>query len=90
MPLNDSFKERGLCRFADPEMWWPNGTTGEEAEKITEAKRICGMCPVRVECLTYAVERRQYFGIWGGTTEEERKDRRRRSRVDRRQDALVA
>lgn len=79
MPLNDKFKERGLCRYAeDPELWWPNGTTGTEEEKITEAKRICSNCPVMTECLTFAIEQRQYFGIWGGTTEEERRDVRRR------------
>lgn len=81
MPLNDGFKERGLCRYApDPEIWWPNGTTGDEELKITEAKQVCDICPVKLECLLYAVEERQYFGIWGGTTEEERKEGRRAHR----------
>ena len=78
--LKDGFKERGLCRYADPEMWWPNGTTGPEADKIAEAKRICDMCPVKMDCLTYAVETRQFFGIWGGLTEDERKEDRRTAR----------
>ena len=96
MPLRDGFKERGLCRFGDPEIFWPNGTTGEEAEKIIEAKRICGMCPVQLECLAYAVDHRQYFGIWGGTTEEERREDRREARkimaqqVDRVPEVAVA
>jgi WhiB family redox-sensing transcriptional regulator len=100
MSLTDGFKERGLCdstRYpVDPEIWWPNGTTGPEADKIEQAKTICSVCPVRAECLTWAIKNRQYFGIWGGMTEEERKEDRRRARrimgeqVDRQPEVAVA
>lgn len=84
MPLTDGFKKRGLCdstRYpVDPELWWPNGTTGDEELKITQAKAICSNCPVKRECLDWAVDNRQYFGIWGGVTEEERKEDRREAR----------
>jgi WhiB family redox-sensing transcriptional regulator len=42
------------------------------------AKRICIGCPVRQECLDYALVSNQRFGIWGGLTEEERRPVRRR------------
>lgn len=94
MPLNDGFKERGLCNTIrhpeiDPETFWPNGVTGPEEVKILKAKRICRQCPVMLECHLYAVAERQYWGIWGGTTEEERREDRRETkrilaeRVDR-------
>ena len=96
MPLRDGFKERGECRNYDPELWWPNGATGDEAIKAELAKSICQQCPVKLDCLSYAIEHRQFFGIWGATTEEERRNDRREARrimserVDRLAQAGVA
>lgn len=42
-----------------------------------DAKRVCRHCPVRNECLTFALTH-NHSGIWGGTTDRERADRRRR------------
>lgn len=42
------------------------------------AKEVCGECPVKVDCLDYALETNQDSGIWGGTSEEERRTLRRR------------
>lgn len=49
---------------------------GEEPplEDVLEAKAVCAICPVRVECLVYAVETNQTHGIWGGLTASERTD----------------
>jgi WhiB family redox-sensing transcriptional regulator len=83
-------------QLVDPELWWPNGATGIEAEKAEEARSICNRCPVKAECLTYAIERKQYWGVWGGTTEEERREDRRAARrilarqVDRQEPVRVA
>jgi len=44
------------------------------------AKAICKKCPVREECLEYAVERKERFGIWGGKSERERRAIRRERR----------
>jgi len=38
----------------------------EEPREIDEAKAICGACPLRVECLEGALERREPWGVWGG------------------------
>jgi WhiB family redox-sensing transcriptional regulator len=52
------------------------GLTPEES--ITAAKRLCGECPLKVECLRVALETKRNVGIWGGLTPEERKALRKR------------
>jgi len=47
---------------------------------IEWAKTICGACPVQPECLDFALKTRQEFGIWGGTTEDERRMLARQAR----------
>ncbi len=42
-----------------------------------EAKRICGMCPIRTACLEYALDNDERFGVWGGLSEKERLEIRR-------------
>ncbi len=43
-----------------------------------DARRICGMCPVRDECLEHALSdpEPEYFGMWGGATPQERQEMR--------------
>jgi WhiB family redox-sensing transcriptional regulator len=48
-------------------------TTEERHDRESAAKRICGDCPVRRECLDYAMRVREPFGIWGGLNETERR-----------------
>lgn len=57
----------GLCAQTDPELFYP-----EKGESNKEAKRICMGCPVRRQCLEYALAVREPFGVWGGTSERER------------------
>ncbi|MEO5723509.1 MAG: WhiB family transcriptional regulator, partial [Ilumatobacteraceae bacterium] len=52
-------------------------TTGSALEQIARAKQVCSECPVSVGCLEYALETNQDSGIWGGTSEEERRVLRR-------------
>ena len=74
-----SWRRRAACRGEDPELFFPVGTTGPAAlAQIAEAKKICARCPVRRECLEFAVARKQEYGIWGGLTEGERSLLRRR------------
>ena len=48
---------------------------------LSEARRVCAECPVRAECLEWAIERGERYGVWGGLTAVERaKERRRRRR----------
>jgi WhiB family redox-sensing transcriptional regulator len=45
--------------------------------QIARAKEVCAQCPVHRDCLEYALETNQDSGIWGGTSEEERRVLRR-------------
>lgn len=61
-----------LCAQTDPEAFFP-----EKGGSTREAKRICDSCEVRSECLGYALENDERFGIWGGLSERERRKLRR-------------
>lgn len=63
------------CLDADPEAFFP-----EKGGSTREAKRICAACPVREECLDYALANDERFGIWGGLSERERRRTKRFAR----------
>ena len=73
-----TWRRHAICRDTDPDLFFPVGTTGYALVQIDRAKQVCTECPVRVECLDYALETNQDSGIWGGTSEEERRTLRRR------------
>jgi WhiB family redox-sensing transcriptional regulator len=62
---------RGACRREDPELFFPLSASGPSQVQISAAKAVCARCPVRANCLSYALIT-QPDGIWGGTTTEER------------------
>lgn len=59
----------------DPDLWFPEHG---EHEREQEALRICASCPVRAACLAYVLSRPPQPGIWGGTTEDQRAEERKR------------
>ena len=66
------------CATMDPELYFPERGGGQEQEtKI--AKRICNTCQYKVACLEWAVDHDE-VGIWGGTSEKERRAFRRQKR----------
>jgi WhiB family redox-sensing transcriptional regulator len=58
------------------ELFYPAGSTGRAIDRTGKAKAVCASCPVRTQCLEYALETGQE-GIWGGKTEDERRSLRR-------------
>lgn len=72
-----SWRGHAICRDTDPELFFPVGTTGYALLQIARAKEVCTQCPVRGDCLQYALETNQDSGIWGGTSEDERRILRR-------------
>jgi WhiB family transcriptional regulator, redox-sensing transcriptional regulator len=62
------WQDQALCAQTDPEAFFP-----EKGGSTREAKRVCRSCEVRAECLEYALENDERFGIWGGLSERERR-----------------
>ncbi len=71
------WRSEALCRDTDPELFFPIGTTGAALLQIEQARSVCRQCPVQAECLDFALTTNQDSGIWGGTSEEERRGLRR-------------
>jgi WhiB family redox-sensing transcriptional regulator len=62
------------CRDYDPAAFFEPDEEGESSlETSTAAKRICERCVVRDDCLNYALDAGERFGVWGGLTARERK-----------------
>lgn len=72
---DDNWRQSGACRGLDPDLFYP-----ERGADPKPTQRICADCGVREECLDYAMERRE-IGIWGGTSERERRRIKRRQRL---------
>ncbi|HUJ67382.1 MAG TPA: WhiB family transcriptional regulator [Acidimicrobiales bacterium] len=71
----------GACRSVPLETMFPSDSHG-----VTLARRVCRTCPVRHQCLEYALMNRIEDGIWGGMSTE----RRRRLAKDRRTVSTVS
>lgn len=68
-----AWRHRSACRDSNPDLFFPIGSTGAAIEQIEAAKAVCSSCPAHVECLEFALATNQEAGVWGGTTEEDRR-----------------
>jgi len=62
--LNEQAEDAGSdipCQESDAELWF-----AESPADVEFAKTLCGACPVRIECLTGALNRAEPWGVWGG------------------------
>ena len=66
------WQAKARCLEVDPEIFFP-----ERGGSSKAARAVCINCEVRIECLKYALANREQFGIWGGTSERERRKLRR-------------
>lgn len=73
----DAWRSLAACRDTDPDLFFPVGTTGPAIEQINNAKAVCADCEVRQPCLEFALTTNQDSGVWGGTSEEERRKLRK-------------
>ena len=73
----DDWRDVALCRDTDPDLFFPVGTTGPAIEQIENAKAVCRQCEAQAPCLEYALATNQDSGVWGGTSEEERRQLRK-------------
>ena len=69
----EDWRDRASCRDTSPELFFPIGTTGLALDQIDAAKQVCEECPVAGQCLEFALATNQEAGVWGGTTEDERR-----------------
>lgn len=63
-----SWQLRAACRTSDAELFF-----AVDAESVGAALAVCDACEVRAPCLALAMVNREHFGVWGGTTETERR-----------------
>jgi WhiB family redox-sensing transcriptional regulator len=68
----EDWRDRASCATADPEEFFQ-----EKGGSTKTAKKVCMECPVRTECLEYALEHDIRFGVWGAKSERERRALRR-------------
>jgi WhiB family transcriptional regulator, redox-sensing transcriptional regulator len=62
------WREQAVCRGTALNLFYP-----ERGESAGPARQVCAACPVRQQCLEYALTNRITSGIWGGLTERERR-----------------
>ncbi len=75
-PLDRSWQPVALCRGNHSHLFFPPSTAerkDERERREARAKSICSVCPVKAQCVEYAMEIREPYGIWGGLTESERR-----------------
>jgi WhiB family redox-sensing transcriptional regulator len=69
---------RAACSTADPDLFFPISPSGPGAGKGARAKAICARCEIQQACLDHALNAGPVQGVWGGTSEEERRPLLRR------------
>ena len=82
IPVNEepqSWQQFANCLGVDPDLFFP-----ERGASTREAKEVCRGCVVRGDCLEFALENSEKFGIWGGMSERERRRLRRERALARR------
>lgn len=81
--LGDDWPEQAACRGDGTDRHWPVGEEDSEGyqRQAGEALDVCAWCPVRAECLRYALSAGEDEGIWGGTTPAERRRLRESDRT---------
>ncbi|HYU84239.1 MAG TPA: WhiB family transcriptional regulator [Kribbellaceae bacterium] len=71
---NWSWQEQAACRDVDPDLFFSVESERGLRRRAREvlAKSLCSTCPVRRQCREHALATGETYGVWGGTTEEER------------------
>lgn len=68
----------------EPDLWFPGDGLVGGSNHAPAARRICNVCPVREACLEHALAAPEIHGVWGGTSERERRRiRRERAKANR-------
>ena len=73
LDLDFNWREAAACASVDPELFF---TEGDGANYRNDAKKVCAACPVKIECLDYALAANEQYGMWGGTSAKQREQMR--------------
>lgn len=71
------WRQEAECRDLDPRLFFPVGASSAAIGRVEAAKAVCGRCEVTEPCLDFALTTNQNSGVWGGHSEEERRQLRR-------------
>jgi WhiB family redox-sensing transcriptional regulator len=82
--MESTWMSEGNCADKPPSLFFPSDGVG-----VDVARKVCADCPVKSPCLEYALEHRIDHGVWGGTSERERR-RILRSRAGRSVEVALA
>ena len=77
--MSSDWRHRAACREEDPELFFPVGDTPHSRMQAEEAKQVCSHCPAINDCLQWALDNGKDEGVWGGSTEDERRAMKRRA-----------
>lgn len=69
---DEDWRERAACQNEDWRLWFAETRTEKDRRDRATAMVICQGCPVRADCLRWALARGER-GIWGGTNDNERR-----------------
>ena len=75
IPAPGQWAEEAACAGKPIDWFYP-----KSGRRPLQALALCRECPVRVDCLEYALEHHQHWGVWGGMTERQRFEEKRRRR----------
>lgn len=73
--MSDEWRDLAACKDMPPDVFFP-----EKGQPAARAKAVCARCPVRSECLEYALNHEMKHGVWGGYSERELRVMRGRHR----------
>lgn len=77
--MSGDWRDRAACLGCDTNLWY--GERGGDYTVSRQSKAVCFACPVRQQCLDYAIDNNEEYGIWGGLSETERRAFKRATRV---------
>jgi WhiB family redox-sensing transcriptional regulator len=83
-PSDEGWAEKALCPQTDPEAFYP-----EKGGSTKDAKKVCQRCPVSKQCLQWALDNDERYGVWGGLSERERRRLKRGLDPDGSDDGIV-
>ena len=85
----ENWRSLASCRDSNADLFFPIGSTGTALDQIEAAKAVCMLCPVREQCLEFALATNQEAGVWGATSEDERRRLRKTWSIGQKATAAV-